>query len=146
MVTRMPKQDKRSRTNYVRRGFGVILFLFPFALIACSLEGKPFFVHKGDALMLGPPLCEGLMGVALLLSGLNLYLAFIRPALFRNRPDYRFVSGVPMVGTLSALVGTIVGWGIKIPCLLGLATLFLDPGGLPWFIIGTWPDASLWDE
>lgn len=140
----MQRPDKGTRKNYVRRGIGILLFLLPFALIACSLRGGSFHLGKGHIPVLG--MSVDLMVVALLLSSLNLYLSFIRPALFRHRPDYRFVSGIPLIGTLLIIAGTAVGWSAALPGLLGFIALLLDTGGLPWFIVATWSDASFWDS
>jgi hypothetical protein len=140
----MQRPNKGIRKNYARRGIGILLFLLPFALIACSLRGRPF--HFGKALIPALGGSVGLMVVALLLSSLNLYLSFVRPALFRHRPDYRFVSGIPVIGTLLVMAGTAVGWSAALPGLLGFIALLLDTEGLPWLIIATWSDASCWDS
>ena len=140
----MRKHDKGSRTNFVRRGLGVLLFLLPFGLIASSLSGRLFSVNMGHILFIEASVA--LMGMALLLSSLNLYLAYIRPARFGHRPDYRNVSGIPLIGTLLVIAGTVVGWSSVVPALLGLVALLLDTGGLPWFIVGTWCDRSFWDS
>src|SRR5262245_21077353 len=94
-VNTMQRRNKVNMKNYVRRGMGILLFLLPFTLIACSLRGRPFHLGKGLLPVLG--VSVGLMVVALLLSSLNLYLSFLRPALLRHRPDYRFVSGIPLM-------------------------------------------------
>jgi len=88
----------------------------------------------------------GLMVMALLISTMNFYLSFIRPVLFRRWSDYHFVSGYPGIGTVLVLLSVAVGWSSGLLCLLSLIALLMNTGGVPWFIIVTWSDTSLWDS
>ena len=140
----MPEQRKGIWKSYIRRGIGVLLFLLPFGIITCSLVGSPFQLGKNHLPLMG--LSVALMAMALLLGSLNFYLSYIRPALDQHRTDYRFVSGIPLIGTLLVIVGTIVGWSATLPAVLGVVALLLDTGGLPWGIVMIWSDASFWDS
>jgi hypothetical protein len=59
---------------------------------------------------------------------------------------YRFVSGIPAVGTLLLLIPGIVGFGATGTVVLLLAILLVDTGGLHWFVFMTWRDRGLWDS
>ena len=59
--------------------------------------------------------------------------------------DYRYVSGLPAIGTILAIAAVLIGFGHPLPAFIALAVLLIDSGGLPWFIIWTWRDRSLWD-
>jgi hypothetical protein len=49
------------------------------------------------------------------------------------------------LGTLLATAGGAVGFADWRSAAIGLVTLTIDLGGLPWFLIATWKDESLWD-
>lgn len=57
----------------------------------------------------------------------------------------RNVSGFPVIGTLLVTVGGLIGFGDWRAATLGLVASAFDTGGLPWFLIATWRDRSLWD-
>jgi len=59
---------------------------------------------------------------------------------------YKFVSGIPIIGTVVVVVGTLLGFGTLLCTTLGLLAVALDTGGSVWFLVATWRDASLWDE
>ncbi len=69
----------------------------------------------------------------------NFYLTFIRYPLYRIRGgkkrDYRFVSGFPIIGSLSILLS--LGF-VQMPVYLrwfGAVCAILDTGGLHWFLV-----------
>jgi hypothetical protein len=80
----------------------------------------------------------------------NLYLSFVRPVLFCWRhgslEQYRFVSGIPGVGTILVVVGGLLGFGSVATASVGLAAILLDTGGSIWFLLATWNDSSFWDD
>ena len=82
-----------------------------------------------------------------MLGGLDFYLSVVRGLLFRLRhgtvDGYKHVSGFPAVGTFLVTVAALLDFGSLPFALLGLATLALDTGGLPWFAVAMWRDASL---
>lgn len=83
----------------------------------------------------------GLLAVAgaALLGGLNAYLSWVRFPLYcwrhGSREGYRFVSGIPILGSVSGTLGTAAGWGDWRAAVLALVAAVIDPGGLPWFLI-----------
>ncbi len=130
------------RINYIRRTIGAAICLAPVVLLLASV-----------VVGLAHPRESGL-GVGLSLSGLlvgscNLYLAVIRPSLYIWRhgstEGLRNVSPLPLLGTLLVVTGEIVGFGDWRCAAVGMAALAIDFGGLPWFLVGTWNDRSLWD-
>lgn len=130
------------RTNYLRRAVGIALGFGPVALLLTSCA---FAVveRTGGVAGLGFALVGFLFGL------LNAYLAFVRPRLYRRRrgsmEGYRFVSGLPLFGTLFVVLAGVSGFGEVPTAVVGLVALALDTGGLPWFLILTWHDGGMWD-
>src|SRR5262249_36295614 len=91
----------------------------------------------------------GVALLAILIAGLNFYLAVIRPLMYlwrRGSSDgYRNISVIPVVGSVLLVAGLIVGFGDWRVALSGVITGALDVGGLPWFLLMTWRDQSFWD-
>jgi hypothetical protein len=134
--------SERPRWNHGRRALGVAICLAPvFLLVVSPLVGEP---SEGWARGLGLVIC------ALPVAFLNFYLSVIRPALYKRRrgsmDGYRHTSGIPIFGNLLVVIGGVVGFGDWRTASVGLVALALDTGGLPWFLIATWRDRSLWDE
>ncbi|CAN5394180.1 hypothetical protein BH09MYX1_BH09MYX1_60280 [soil metagenome] len=59
---------------------------------------------------------------------------------------YRHVSGVPGIGSLLVVLGTVVGYGSVVCSIVGLIAVLADTGGSLWFLIATWHDGSMWDR
>ena len=84
-------------------------------------------------------LALGLLGLAALIACTNLYLSLLRYPLHRLRggsqEGYRFVSGIPMVGTIAlvfaGLIGSQNGWMFWPASIIFLA----DTGGLFWLLV-----------
>jgi len=77
-----------------------------------------------------------LLAVGGFVCALNVYLSYIRYLLFRlagRRAEYRFISGVPIVGSLAVIVTLVCfqfpGWAL----IVGIVLAALDTGGLHWF-------------
>jgi hypothetical protein len=126
----------------IRRVIGVLVCSAPIVLLVASFAH--WLVHRGSGMYgLAPA------GVGLVVGGLNAYLSFARPWLYRLRhgslAGYRFVSGFPLLGTVAAVWCGVVGFGEGLPAAVGLVALLLDTGGLPWFLVVTWRDTSFWD-
>lgn len=128
----------------IRRVIGVILCGLPLALaLACVLWPRTL-----------PPATVALGGVlvtiAVLIGGLNLYLAYLRPWRYRcqrgSLDGYRSVSGLPLVGTLFQVAGCLVAFGSPVVGLIGGLAGLLDVGGVPWVPVRTWQDRSLWGD
>lgn len=132
-----------NKTNYVRRGFGLVLGCSPLVLLCGSVL---YGLSHGGQLRAAGLVAELL---AILVAGLNFYLSFVRGLLYRRKrgslEGYRHVSGLPMVGTLLVVIGTLLGFGSMAVTVLGLAAFAADTGGTVWFVIATWRDSSLWD-
>ena len=128
--------------NYSRRVLGVLLCFAPVWLIILSLA----WAHAGHIRHIRESKYGlGMVVVAIMLGVLNLYLAMIRPALFQRRPGYRNISGFPVIGTLLVIAGIVCAFGNVPAGILAIVAVLLDTGGLPWFLLWTWHDYSLWD-
>jgi hypothetical protein len=130
------------RINVLRRGLGVAICFGPVVLLLCSLV---YSLAYPSAALAG----FGLAVAALVVGILNSYLSFVRPWLYRRRRNsmkgYRYISGLPLLGTLSAVAAGVLGFGQLPTTVVGMAAVILDTGGLPWFLIATWRDESFWD-
>ena len=130
-----------NRRNYPRRILGAILCLFPLLLLIASavLHNRP---HSAAAMWLLVP--------AAAFALLNFHLSVFRPLLYRlwhgSLEEFRFVSGFPLIGTVLALIGGIVGFGALSAALIGIGAILVDTGGSFWFLLATWHDRSLWDD
>src|SRR5215207_489121 len=128
--------------NYSRRAVGVAVCLAPTALLVTSLVASEFLPRESG-------LGLGLVVCAVFPTALNVYLSWLRPAIYRwrcgslNGP--RNVSGVPLIGTLFVVPTGVVGFGDWRVAALGLVVQALDTGGLLWFLVATWRDQSFWD-
>ena len=139
-----PTPAKPLRQNYWRRALGAVLFVFPLAFpVVAALSPA-----KVGTARFTTGVC--LIVVSCLIAGLNAYLSFVRPWLWKRRhgtqDGYRFVSGLPMLGTVLQVAGCSVAFGSLTAGLLGLASAMLDMGGLSWFVVATWRDGSFWGE
>jgi hypothetical protein len=139
------------RTNYVRRGVGVVICFAPFGLPIASLSlGPPSseLAAKLFAITTVPGLICALLG--LLVTLVNAHLAFLRPYLYRRRhgslDGMQNVSILPEIGTVAVIVGCWFAFGHWPTAVIGLFVLAFDFGGLPWFLIETWRDSGYWDE
>ena len=139
----MLKNENDPKPNYMRRAFGALLCLSPLGISSASLGWGMFHPHTAHKFVMGASL--GLMALAVLAGASNFYLSLIRPALFQHKTDYRFVSGIPIIGTFLVVAGGLIGFGGVIQATIGIVALFLDTGGSVWFLIATWRDAGLWD-
>jgi len=87
---------------------------------------------------------------AALIAGLNFYLSFVRPRLYRrthrSMKGYRWVSGVPVIGDVFLAVGAVLTMGAAGSAALGLVITGLNTGGLPWFLAAVWRDKAMWDR
>jgi len=134
----------RYRINIVRRVIGSALCLIPlaFPILSITLNGV-----ENSGWFLASMVFSGL---ALLLGSFNFFLFFIRPLVHRMRggkvEDYQFVSGLPVIGNLFALLAVALELGNVGVAIVGIVTAIIDTGGLPWFLLCTWKDQGLWDN
>ncbi len=89
----------------------------------------------------------GFLIVAIWIGGRNFYTSFIRYPLLKllRVSRIRHVSGYPMVGTLSAVLAVLLGFGSLPISMLVLVALAIDTGGAAWFVAGTWRSREIWD-
>jgi hypothetical protein len=138
------KDLKSTKTNLPRRFLGLTICLLPFAVAIASIV-IGFLNGKGEKL-------SGIwfLIAALAIAFINFYLSFLRFYVFKfmhnSTEGCKHESGLPVIGTILAVVGIIQGFGAIIPAIMGITILFLDTGGLPWFLFCTWKDSSFWDE
>ena len=123
-----------------RRILGVTICFAPVALAVWSL-----FAPRRQTWWVGlVPL-----GLAAAIGSLNLYLSWIRPWIYRRRhhslEGYRHSSGVPAFGTILVTLALLTSAGSKPIAAVALLVLTIDTGGLPWFLVQTWRDDSLWN-
>ncbi len=134
--------ESTPKHNYLRRALAVAVCLSPVALLGASAGASPLLQRLS-------PLGISLTVSALLVACLNFYLGALRRPLYRWRhgamQGCRNVSGLPLVGTLFVVFGGVVGFGDWRTAALGLVVLALDLCGLPWVLIATWRDTSVWD-
>jgi uncharacterized membrane protein len=68
---------------------------------------------------------------------LNFYLSFLRYPLHKlkggSRDSYRWVSGIPLVGSLSVAVSLLVLHEVRWMLASGIVLIFMDTGGIHWF-------------
>jgi hypothetical protein len=130
-------------TNFVRRTFGVVVASLPLVLSLASVVFGSF-QHRQPTFA-----GIGFMIPAAFFAVFNFHLSFIRPHLFRFRhgsmDGYRFVSGIPVVGSILIALGSLFSFGAIGSALIGCASFCLDTGGSGWFVIATWKDRSFWD-
>ena len=127
------------RFNF-RRILGITICFSPVALAVWSLLTPPRETWWAALI----PLALGAS-----IASLNLYSSFIRSWIYRFRhhslEGYRYVSGFPVIGTVLVTLGILAGLGSKPIAAVALLVLTVDTGGLPWFLVQTWRDKSLWN-
>jgi MFS family permease len=145
----MASETQPPRWNYRRRAIGAAVCLFPVALLVASLVVSTFLSKEsGPVLALVRRVGLGVAVCALLPTALNVYIA-LRPTLYRWRhgslEGFRSASVAPLAGTCCVLLAGLFGFGDWRVAVIGFFVLVFDVGGLPWFLIATWRDASFWD-
>jgi hypothetical protein len=127
-----------------RRAVGVLIAFSPVLLLAGSLLAA-VRGRTTDNQTIGVVIA----GVALGIGALNFYLSALRERVHRrfhgSLDRYRYVSGLPLLGTALVIISTLVAYGSGVCAALGLVTMAIDTGGSVWFVVATWNDASLWD-
>ena len=135
--------DKRSLKRMVRRVIALAIGLSPVVLILASLATSIFGPNKPPFSMVG------FVIAALLIAVLNFHLSFIRPRILLRRhgslDGIRHISGLPAVGNILVTLSMSLGFGSLGTTLIGLIAIAIDTGGLPWFLVAIWRDASFWE-
>jgi hypothetical protein len=137
-----PRPSPPQAPNYRRRLIGLVICFAPVMLLLVSMALgvlRPRSTTSG----------LGWTIAALILGLFNFYLSFVRPVIFRWRhgslEQYRFVSAVPVVGTILVVAGGLLSFGSVVTAAVGLAAMLLDTGSSFWFLLATWNDSSFWD-
>ena len=132
------------KLNYVRRTIGVIICSLPVVLAISSILWDKEVSNTSYATGLI------LIVLSILVGLLNINLLSIKPRLYKHKhktmEGYKFISGLPMVGTMLQVFGCVVAFGSDVVGLLALLTILIDIGGLFWVPVITWNDDSLWDN
>ena len=140
----MTSEDISFPRNWTRRSIGALICLSPIMVLLVSLVEA---ISKNVRLSLTS---ISVTCVAVGLSGLNFYLSFLRPSIWLRRrgtmEGFHRITGLPLIGTIFVMIGCIFGFGSMYIALIGLIAVCLDTGGLPWFLICTWKDSTLWDK
>ena len=131
------------KPNYPRRIIGVAIALLPAVPLLHALIAPTELSTRETALAF----ISLVLGAACAM--LNFALSFVRPWLLQWRhgstAGLTFVSGIPVLGTLSTCIAAYLGWG-SIPCAsVVLALSLIDTLSTTWIVIATWRDTSLWD-
>ena len=131
------------KTNYPRRILGVLIALLPAVPLLSALIAPTQLSTRETALAF----VSLVPGAACAM--LNFTLSIVRPWLYRRRhgstEGLTFVSGIPVLGTLSTCVAVYLGWGSVHCASIVLALCLVDTLSPTWFVIATWRDTSLWD-
>lgn len=140
----MPESHPPPRAkNYLRRTAGAAICLTPAVAPTASLA-YGLVDHKSRTIA-----SIIFVSLAAVFAACSFYLSFGRPLLFRLRhgtlEGYRFVSGIPVIGNILALIGIALGFGAIDTAFCAIIVVALDTAGLPWFLVATWRDVSLWD-
>ncbi len=129
----------------MKRFIGVIIALLPFVFVLLI----PRLITRTNSP--STTICIIAWG-ALIFGGfialVNFTLSFCRPywLILKGVPieQQRFISGIPVLGTLMLMFINIPLYSFSLPWILATIFLLLDTGGPLWFVICTWNDDSLW--
>ncbi|WP_073217913.1 hypothetical protein [Massilia sp. CF038] len=130
------------------RNLAIVAFLA--SPIALSL-GSLYSALANPGLVKSAVVAWVLVALALVIVGLNLYVAFVRPALYARRhggslQGYARVSGLPVVASIFVTLAVMLAWGqIWITCA-SLLVLFSDTGGVVCLLAVLSRDASFWRD
>jgi len=130
--------------NWTRRVVGALILLSPAMFLFASLLNALGGGHR--------PIFDNLWFylAAAAIATLNFYLSFIRSTIWKrthkSMDGFKYVSGLPLIGTICSVVACHFSYGALGSTLVGIGILALDTGGLPWFLFLTWSDAGLWDS
>ncbi len=87
-----------------------------------------------------------LLTIAALVAGFNFYLSFVRPALFSHHngslQGYRFISGIPILGSILATFGVLFAWGQFSIAAFMLLLLVVDTGSPLFALIAIYRGSS----
>lgn len=80
-----------------------------------------------------------ILAVGILATCLNIYLSFFRYAIYKlkggDKENYKWVSGVPLIGSLFIWICTPLLMPYPILLWSALTLTIFDTGGIHWFIV-----------
>ncbi len=132
--------------NWRRRSLSLVIAVAPVGFALFSLVAALRVTAEPPA-SLSMVIAVGFLIVAIWIGWRNFYTSFIRYPLLKllRVSRIRHVSGYPMVGTLSAVLAVISGFGSLPISALALVVLAIDTGGVPWFVACSWRSREIWD-
>ena len=128
----------------LRRAAGVVVCLLPLWLACASLlsANQP---SQGRVIA-----ASVLTVLAMLLAAMNVSTLWIRPWLYKRRhgtlEGFQYISGIPAVGTVLLCLAETVSFGSPMIAVSAILLSAMDGGSLPWFLVATWNDESLWNS
>jgi len=89
------------------------------------------------------------IALATIVALVNFHLSWVRPVLYSRRhhgsPEgYKFISGIPLVGTVLSTIGVLTSWGAWPVAAASLALLLIDTGGALYLQVVLVKDRALW--
>lgn len=130
------------RRAIFKRSIGICIALAPAVLAVVSIFSDRAPSSSAAGISLG--------SISLAIAAVNVWLSFIRPSLWKNKhgtmDGFRHASGIPGLGTIFAILASVIGFGSDLSAMLTLLAMVVDTGGLPWFVWATWSDSSFWDN
>lgn len=128
--------NDRNLTQPERMGWGwrIVFVLATLVVVSVPLASLVTGIMTPRAGMWRIPF----VAVAVLPLGYNWWLAIRWWRHFRkhgSREGFVYVSGIPCIGNLFAVLGAIIGWGDWWTALPAVLVIALDPLGLPWFVL-----------
>ncbi len=130
--------------KYLYKSIALIIAIIPFG-VAVGLGISGSRILEGEWVKTG--VCVYSLGAWVCL--LNFYTSFLRFPIHRLRggseEDYKFVSGIPLVGVLVLLGMALLPINTYIT-LASIALIVMDTGSVTWFVISIWGDDSMWGK
>ncbi|MGO8764840.1 MAG: hypothetical protein ACLQSR_06855 [Limisphaerales bacterium] len=141
---KFPVNQENQKLNLWRRAIGLLCGLLPLFVIVASIvyglsHSQPRFVAFGWLI------------AAAIIALINMFYSFVRPFILLRilrvpNKEYKRVSGLPVIGSILVILGTLFSFGSIGTAILFLIIFLIDTGGSMWFLIATWKDSGLWDR
>jgi len=130
--------------SIVRSVAVVVLVSSPIALTILSAWSSAGLQNERPHVM-----CWVFIALGAAVSLVNAHLSFVRPMLYARRHGrslvgYRFVSGVPLIGSILAALAVLAAWGHLLVAVLSLLLLLTDTGGVVSLLVALSRGRSFW--
>jgi hypothetical protein len=137
--------------NALRRFLGIVLALVPFVLVV-AIGLFDLHLPRLISSFAGAATIASMIGYACFAMGAlaccaNFYLSYVRYPIHRllfGSAQYRWISGLPLFGTVLLVIGFFAMLPFSYSTLLAVVLLTIDTAGPLWFVMTTWHDDSLW--